>query len=70
MPDPGDMAKARLEADLEISLQQRRPTGPQPTGFCLNEDCEEELEGDKRWCDASCRDQWERARKQRAQQVA
>ena len=28
------------------------------TGYCLN--CGEDLKDDRRWCDASCRDDWEK----------
>lgn len=33
------------------------------TGYCLY--CEEPLPDGRRWCDASCRDEWEKERKRR-----
>lgn len=32
------------------------------TGYCLY--CGEELEKGRRWCDAACRDAWEKERRQ------
>ncbi|MDR1423478.1 MAG: hypothetical protein LBI92_02560 [Azoarcus sp.] len=34
------------------------PASPAATGFCLN--CAEPLLDGRRWCDAECRDNWER----------
>lgn len=37
------------------------PPEAQATGVCLS--CGEELGPDVRWCDASCRDDWEREKR-------
>lgn len=56
--DPCDQAAAASELMLKHSLQHRKPTAPGATGYCLM--CYEPLEGDRRWCDAECRDYWEK----------
>lgn len=57
MADDADMSQDR--AEREEALRRRytevKPTLP-ATGKCYN--CGEELEGEKRWCDAACRDDW------------
>lgn len=60
MADPIDEAQAINEAHLERSLKKRRPEGPAPAGYCLNPLCELDLPDGQRWCDAECRDEWER----------
>ena len=58
MPDLFDHL-AEVEAIYrKAQLSQRKPTGPSATGFCLN--CEEPLEDGHRWCDADCRDDFEK----------
>jgi hypothetical protein len=54
-----DSAGELQDLYLRIALGAQRPTGPRATGFCLS--CEEELPGERRWCDATCRDDYERA---------
>ena len=44
---------ARLAGVLETTAK----------GYCLNIGCGEPLDGDKRWCNAECRDLWERDKK-------
>lgn len=58
---PGDIIdQATAVTDLmrEIGLQQRKPEGPRETGACLH--CEEPVPAGRRWCDAECRDQWQK----------
>lgn len=52
------MANEVAEIHRDLALQQRRPEGPQETGVCLA--CEEPVATGRRWCDASCRDQWQK----------
>lgn len=61
MADFADMGAAREQQDLELALKQRKPCGPQPTGYCLS--CGEPLCADLRWCDAECRDDWQAQQK-------
>lgn len=65
MADWIDDAQAENEAHLERCLLHRRPEGPAPTGYCLNPTCELDLPDGQRWCDAQCRDEWERRRGER-----
>lgn len=57
MADFADLGSAREQQDLALSLKQRKPEGPQATGFCLN--CDEPLADGARWCDEHCRDDWQ-----------
>lgn len=61
--DEFDLASQHEELRREIALRYRKPAGPAPTGLCLY--CEAELPAEHRWCDAACREDWERL--QRAQ---
>ena len=54
-----DQGCERAERDLGLALQVRKPEGPSATGICLF--CGEPVGGGVRWCDAECRDDWERA---------
>lgn len=72
MTDFADEASERTERQIEAALSKRMPEGPKPTGFC--HECGEELpwrtmsmcadsqdlQMARRWCDAQCRDDWER----------
>lgn len=51
---------------MEHIITRRREAGPAPTGYCLW--CGESVTQGMRWCDAECRDDWERdhARRTRA----
>lgn len=40
------------------------PTTPHGIGLCLN--CSAAVEGDARWCDPDCRDDWQAAQKRAA----
>lgn len=42
----------------DAALSVCKPAGPVATGCCLN--CGQPVESPRRWCDADCRDQWER----------
>lgn len=55
--DISDTATQHEELRREIALRTRRPEGPQETGHCLF--CDEPLQPGQRWCDATCRDDWE-----------
>lgn len=60
MADILDQA-SELEAMLNNAAAQfRKPTGPAATGRCLH--CGEPLPNGLRWCDATCRDDFEKAR--------
>lgn len=55
-----DQAKAVEELHLNVALQNRAPAPAiAETGFCLN--CEAPVPAGHRWCDADCRDDWQRA---------
>lgn len=52
----------RWQADREVleraALSHRKPAGPAYTGHCLN--CEAPVAAPLRWCNAGCRDDWQR----------
>jgi hypothetical protein len=56
--DEVDIAAERMEIEMERLLKRRAASGPKPTGACLW--CGEPVETGRRWCDADCRDDWER----------
>lgn len=57
-----DQATAVEERDRALALRyHRRPEGPASVGYCLC--CREALPAARRWCDADCRDDWERERR-------
>jgi hypothetical protein len=56
-----DLAEARRELKLR-EIQQRKPEIG-PSGFCLLRACGEPLPAGHRWCDADCRDLWEKERR-------
>lgn len=74
MTNFADEASERTEAQIEQALASRKPEGPRATGYCLG--CGEYLvtiqrrgtvgpdrevrDMTRRWCDAQCRDDWER----------
>lgn len=61
--DDFDQASQFEELRRVIAQRTRRPDGPQATGICLF--CGEPLPAGQRWCDADCRDDWERAQRAR-----
>ncbi|MDR2092328.1 MAG: DUF2116 family Zn-ribbon domain-containing protein [Azoarcus sp.] len=58
MADIIDLANATAEKIAADALHQRKPEGPMPTGVCLY--CGEPLPDGRRWCDANCRDDWQK----------
>ncbi|MCP1674286.1 hypothetical protein J2T57_001388 [Natronocella acetinitrilica] len=54
-----DHASELEEFHRNEALKFRMPEGPAATGLCLY--CEDDLEEGRRWCDAICRDRWERS---------
>lgn len=54
-----DQGNEAAEIFREAALSQRKPEGPVATGHCLN--CDARLAPKQRWCDALCRDDWEKA---------
>jgi hypothetical protein len=68
MADIIDDANQTAEFFLAAALQNLKQNASKETpgvGACLN--CGAAVEGEKRWCDADCRDQWQadQDRKQR-----
>ena len=63
MADTIDQACDREALDRERSIDAARRTvaGPVATGLCLS--CDEPLTTGLRWCDASCRDDWQRTQR-------
>lgn len=67
--DQIDRASAMEELRRRHAIEQRKPEGPPANGYCFN--CEARLRQGLRWCDVSCRDDWEKtARAQRMAPVA
>jgi hypothetical protein len=64
MPDILDDADRAQDAFMREALSRiAKPTAPRGIGMCLH--CGEEVEGERRWCDAAHRDAWEREQKRR-----
>lgn len=61
MPDIIDKGNETADFFLDKALQERKRIAkvatPHGVGMCLN--CGAEVDGDRRWCDADCRDQWQ-----------
>jgi hypothetical protein len=55
--DLSDVATAAEEKFREAAVSVRQPEGPRACGHCHN--CDAPLAPDLRWCDATCRDEWE-----------
>lgn len=64
MSDDIDRAQREVERLLTEAQRVRKPAGPQPTGRCHF--CDEIVVDQARWCDATCRDGWQREQKRRA----
>ncbi len=62
MADDADHSVLREQRILEMQLNARREEGPKATGYCLNPRCGDRLSPGLRWCDATCRDTYERIR--------
>ena len=59
MADIADITGDRAETDHLANLSKsRKPEGPKATGFCLF--CDEPLDDGLRWCNAACRNDWEK----------
>ena len=56
--DDSDRADAEVEHRLADALRLRRPAGPAADGQCHH--CDEPVAPGLRWCNAYCRDGWER----------
>lgn len=54
--DEADITDSRLEFEQRMAMLQKKPQGPEPTGYCLN--CETPLENGRRWCDKECMEDW------------
>lgn len=57
----------RAQMEIEHEAARRRPKADkkeaEETGFCLY--CGEPLTKGRRWCDAECRDSWEKEQKRK-----
>ena len=60
MSDGVDNAQVIIELFTEVARYCSRRDEPNviATGFCLH--CDEPVESPRRWCDAECRDNWEK----------
>lgn len=59
MADIADLGAETAEFFLSLAEKERKkPQGPPFTGKCLN--CGEDTDEQRRWCDADCRDDWQR----------
>ena len=56
-----DQANEAAEIFRRAAISQRAPEGPAATGECHN--CGAGLAVGLRWCDAACRDDWEKGRR-------
>lgn len=62
--DEADIAQARMEQEEEWRRRYSRQSPSLPrTGYCHW--CGEAVRGDRLFCDADCRDDWERERRMR-----
>ena len=58
MADEADRGNETAELFHKLALAAMpKPVAIHGIGMCLN--CGDELEGEARWCDAECRDDWE-----------
>lgn len=58
MADLADRANDHIEREQQGLLAQRKPAAPTANGQCLN--CHSQLPRGMRWCDTSCRDDYEK----------
>ncbi len=58
MADIGDKGNDAAEVFLRSALTTKKPVGPKPDGYCHF--CGRKIESPKRWCDVTCREDWER----------
>jgi len=61
MADQFDKASdlEQLDRDRNIEIARRKMASPEPTGFCITENCGEAVGEGRRWCNSDCRDMWE-----------
>jgi hypothetical protein len=61
MADEADRANDRAQQNLELSIRAALTSAPSlpAIGSCYN--CDEPVAESKRFCDAACRDDWQRA---------
>lgn len=59
MADEIDRAQDHMELEEEMRRRYKKPLGleVEAVGKCYN--CGDPLEGNKRWCDDACREDWE-----------
>lgn len=60
---------ANATADLFLSaalLKQAQVSKVRPSGIGVCLYCGTDVDGDRRWCDVECRDEWEKERKRKA----
>lgn len=57
--DDADIASVNTDAAIATAIAAKKPSGPEATGLCLY--CEApQANLLSRWCDADCRDAWQR----------
>lgn len=63
-----DLGNERAQEFLDdaIAAARRGPKGEPGIGICLF--CGEPVEGERRWCDTDCRDDWEHEQHRKAAQ--
>lgn len=62
MADIADISDERIEKSLQDAIRTASlAKGPEATGRCLY--CDEIVADTMRWCDAGCRDGWEKDQK-------
>lgn len=59
MADEADIAARTTDTHLSAAIANaKRPVGPDYSGECLS--CNTPLDFPRRWCDAECRDHWQK----------
>lgn len=62
--DEADEANFRIARDEKLAIEVARTyTGPAATGYCLDPHCGAALVPGQRWCNAECRDAYEKSRR-------
>lgn len=67
MTDIADLADDEVGGAVDRAMRNidtRREA--EATGFCLSPLCGEAVDPPKRWCDADCRDDWQRHQRRKA----
>ena len=59
LADVSDQATKNEELFLNLALQNKKPEGPNPVGYCLTCGPDVPLPHPQRWCDAECREDWD-----------